>query len=646
MNWEKAIGMMLTSIALMSIAASAGAAEFKHLGQPCRAKNILATALVKDRATGNELFVLSDMNESTHGELLFIDFENDTGRSYRAPAGSGSWALSEVPGDRMIVGTFYDGVFMTFDLNKMEFIKVSDFPGETYIWNLALGNDGRVYGGTYPGGKLGALNLDDYTVEDIGAPAPPNLYCRYVWALPDGRILCYFNTEKPTSLIYDPKTKKFESAPPGISNGVFGTNFDGNFVTGRQVFDGKTLEEIKPIPFPTPPADKGIWSFARMTTPTTAYMTQGRALYSYTVGDEDIKLICDLDMHRGGIQQVTSKGWVLGLRGQDYFVIKPGDTKVELKPVPVESAPRLSMFLRVAPDGKLWGGPTFGQTLWWMNPDTKEYVSTNRICDAGGEVYDVAFFDDKVYAVSYARGDIVEYDPSQPWDQINRVNPKVIASLGSQGYIRPEGGTNLGPDGKLYTGWYTQYGKYGGAVSITDLKTGDNKVIENPLGEQVIISALPADDGMVYISSGLGGNGLPTKSGESPRFGVLDPKTEEVIFKKEFEGSTNVWALAYDAKSRRVLITVNGKMTLFDTIKHRFMTLVDSPSRYGRSYATAGDGIVFYPHNKNIIKLNMRNGRTSVVATAPEKINNVACSNDGKLYISAGVDVYAVTLDK
>jgi hypothetical protein len=70
-------------------------------------------------------------------------------------------------------------------------------PGEEYFWNGALGSDGRLYGGTYPGGKLGALNLDTLELEDCGAPAKPNLYCRNVNATPDGRLLCHFGMTSP-----------------------------------------------------------------------------------------------------------------------------------------------------------------------------------------------------------------------------------------------------------------------------------------------------------------------------------------------------------------------------------------------------------------------------------------------------------------
>src|SRR5215471_12476292 len=81
------------------------AADF--LAEPCRAANVLATRLVK--AGGREWFVLANMNEVSHCELIFIDPATNTGQLFRAPAGAGAWALKQVSGNRLIVGTFYDG---------------------------------------------------------------------------------------------------------------------------------------------------------------------------------------------------------------------------------------------------------------------------------------------------------------------------------------------------------------------------------------------------------------------------------------------------------------------------------------------------------------------------------------------------------
>ena len=115
------------------------------------------------------------------------------------------------------------------------------------------------------------------------------------------------------------------------------------------------------------------------------------------------------------------------------------------------------MFLRIAPDGIIWGGPPFGQTLFSLDPETRTYINTSTVCDAGGEVYDVCFHKGCVYAAAYVGGDIVRYDPAQSWDQWNNKNPVAIAHLGPRGYIRPIAGILVGPDGMLYSGWMAQH---------------------------------------------------------------------------------------------------------------------------------------------------------------------------------------------
>lgn len=638
--------LAITACAALVVLAAAGAeaAKIEHLGQPCRAKNVLAGRVVVDRADGRERLVLANMNEDTGAELIFIDFERDTGKVFRAPAGSGSWALNEVSRDRLVVGTFYDGRFMVFDLRKMEFIQNVDFPGETYIWNLAMGSDGRIYGGTYNGGKLGALDLDTYAVEDCGAPAPPNLYLRYVSPMPDGRIVCHFFTEKPTTLIYDPAAKQFTAPPKHLAGVVQCASWNGYLVAGSQICDGKTLDPVDP-PFQAPPKSKGKWSIEPyLTTEDTLFLRQGNAVYRCGKGQKSPTRIFDIDLRGGRILAGTSRGEVVGVRGQDYFVIKPGDTDLSLKPIPVESGPRPTMFLRVDGRGRIWGGPHFGQTLFWMDPATKEVTNTSTICDAGGEVYDVTFLNGKVYAASYAGGDIVCYDPDQPWDQWNRGNPKVIADVGEKGYIRPTAGIRVGPDGRLYSGWMIRYGKYGGAIAITDPATGSTELIEDPLGEQAI-AGIAVGDGLIYAGTSLGANGLPNKPNESARFGIIDIKARNVIFEQVMDGASSVRVLACDPATKRVAVAVQGAMRLFDAAERRFMPdlAASAPPLTCTSVPAPVEGRLYYASGSALVALDMASGSTSTVAEAPAKIHHVAIGPDGAIYIACWADIYAVT---
>src|SRR4249919_1004788 len=94
--------MLLTFVASIASAAS----PFESLGQPCRGFNVLASRVVTDPA-GKEWYVLANTNETTGVELVFIDLKNNTAKKFRAPAGQGAWLLNQVPGDRLIVGTYY-----------------------------------------------------------------------------------------------------------------------------------------------------------------------------------------------------------------------------------------------------------------------------------------------------------------------------------------------------------------------------------------------------------------------------------------------------------------------------------------------------------------------------------------------------------
>jgi outer membrane protein assembly factor BamB len=627
--------MVMFSLILMMVSSSTPQVEL--LGQPCRA-NILWAGRYLRTADNKEWFVLTNMHDKTGMELVFIDFRNHTGRKVRAPAGAGSWDLLPVGDNRLIVGTYYDGVFMVFDLQRMEFVKVADFPKEEYVWNLALGGDGRVYGGTYPGGKLGALDLNTYTVEDCGAPASPNLYLRYVSALPDGRILCSFGYEQPTNLVYDPSTKEFVAAPSSIQGVIQGVTWKGYFLVGSQVLDGKTLEAVEP-PFPTPPAEHGNWTVdVNLTTNEVLYLRQGDTLFRYQEGK--LEKLTSAELRGGTIFAVTDQGELLGLRGQDYFVLRPGETQITLKPIPVESAPRPTMFLRVDEKGRLWGAPYLSLTLFWMDTHTGKVVNTGKVTDASGQVHDVAFLDGKVYAVAYSAGEIFCFDPDAPWDQWNNVNPRVIANVGQRGYTRPTAGVVLSPGRKLFSGWMAEYGVYGGAVAITDPDTGSTELIENPLGEQAV-EGLAVDDAHIYVGTSLFANGLPNKKGEWARFGVIERASRKVVFQHEFEGASGVRTFWLDAKTRRLAFSVDGKLRLFDTAKRELLPPSDAP-RVGSPIVGLGDGKGYYASGKQVVQLDLATYKTEVVAELPAAASHVAVHRDGTLFAWCGVDVYRV----
>lgn len=628
------------------------AAEF--LGEPCRSANVLGTGLVHNGS--KEYFAMVNMNEITHAELILIDTKTGEGKSFRAPAGAGCWAIHQVDSHRVVLGTYYDGMFMVFDLDSMKFIKTIHFPGEDYLWNFAMGSDGRLYTGTYPGGKLGALNLINYQVEDLGNPAKPNLYCRLVSTLPNGRIFCFFEEAKPERFVFDPKTKQFSQAPEAMDHTSEGVAWN-NYFLGDQPYDGKSpvafdknLNAVNPPPFPLPPGNKPWAVNASLTTADDLYIEQGNSLYHVHAGEDYITKMFDADVHGGHITARAADGTFYGFHGQRYFTVKPGDTKIHLHEFPVPLSPREVMFLKVDPHGILWGGPTFGLTLFSLNPATKKFVNTDTVANAGGEVYDVAFLNNKLYAACYSGGDIVEYDPRQPWDQFDNKNPRTLVHLLSKGYDRPVAGIIAADDHLLYSGWMADYGTYGGAVAITDPQTGKTDLIENPLGAEDLYG-IAVDDHFIYVGSTLTANGMPPKPNSAVSFGAIDKSTHKLEYSHSFPGG----AVSMFARDRMtgIIAFFADKYYLFDPSKLSAkqdplfappnLPLPDSAAGGGitSSLVCPGDGHLYFAHGNTVYSFDLKSMQLRTVGIAPvNNIDHLAISPTGTIYIAESSRLY------
>lgn len=614
--------------------------ELVRLAQPAIAKNILAGTSIVDRHTGKELLVLANNNEGSGMELIFVDVGAGIGNVYRAPAGAGAEGLTEVPGDRLLLGTFYDGDILVFDLNRMDFIKTLKFPNEQYIWGFVIGNDGRAYAGTFPGGKLGAIDVDTYALEDLGAAAKPNTYLRTVSPAPDGRVLCSYLAADPVLLVFDPRTKKFTRAPDQLQGIRQAAVWNGYLVARNQAFEGHDFKIVDPLPFPAPPEEGGEWQVDTvLTTPTVLYIRQGQTYWRYQKGARRLQLLASVSLRGGRLFAVTKRHYLVGYRGQDYFVVKPGATNIEVHPIPGPSSPRALQFLRVDPSGRIWGGPPYGQTLFSFEPATGALVNTPTISDVSGEVYDVAFFDGCVYAVSYSGGEVIRYDPRMPWGQLEKTNPVVIAKFSDKGYIRPIGGVIVGPGQKLYSGWQVGLGAEGGALAITDPRSGQTRLVENPLGVQGI-TGIATDGKLLYVGTGFGSSGLPSEPGRTANLGIIDPESGTVIWQAAVPAAWRVRPLGFDEKSGVVPLAVNNDILLFDT---KTRTLRDPKVPPIGSYGVAiTGGKLYYGAERQVIVLDLLSQDFDTFLAAPSAINNVVRGPDGAMYVGVWTDLYAV----
>ena len=125
--------------------------QLHSLGQPCRNFQILGIGKLIDPRDEVEKVVLSNFAAGSTGNLVIVDPETGAGEDIRLPGDSGAWAVLNWRDEKLLVGTCGSyGYLHCLDLVTRQWAEARRDPHETYIWNLCVGSDGLVYGGTYP----------------------------------------------------------------------------------------------------------------------------------------------------------------------------------------------------------------------------------------------------------------------------------------------------------------------------------------------------------------------------------------------------------------------------------------------------------------------------------------------------------------
>ena len=474
--------------------------NYRLLGEPCRNFCILGRIMLHDPLDGREKLVLSSFVSGGTGVLIFIDIETGKGEEIQLPGDEGAWALYNLDDKKLLVGTCAQrGYLHALDLTSRTWLPSLRDENETYIWNLAQGSDGMIYGGTYPSGVLLRYDPDGHKLTNLGklSKAPGNMYTRTVYGNIPGYLMIVCGYAKKHHVLYDLSSGKFRDFGP---DGSDAEAVENDFICF--IKDGKR----------------------------TCYETQ-----QFTEQDPDIysgKLrIPDRRIVKGMGEPVTlASGSLAGVRGQQYYILHKDSRTPELHNIPA-SAPLTRIHNIIpGPDGCLWGSTSFGQTIFSFYTTSGEYINSQTVCDKSGEVYGMRFSGNRLFMSAYSGGDHIVYDTDKPWDQFNNVNPKTLESVSPE-LIRPTGRSIIGPDGNFWTGWSAKYGVYGGGIARVCVDTLEMKCWYDPVPQQGI-SWIGCDDEYIYFTTNGSANGLPTK--QEPFYLVMCDTDGRIISKSEF----------------------------------------------------------------------------------------------------------------
>lgn len=116
----------------------------------------------------------------------------------------GGYGVTAAPNGDVYVGTYYDGrLYRRKAGPNSQLEDLGQMAGQSYLYRLTFHDDGLLYGGTYPGGKLFSYDPATGAVRDVGQLIPGEMYVRSV-ASGDGVVYagtynCHILAVEPVS---------------------------------------------------------------------------------------------------------------------------------------------------------------------------------------------------------------------------------------------------------------------------------------------------------------------------------------------------------------------------------------------------------------------------------------------------------------
>jgi streptogramin lyase len=585
--------------------------QFESLGIPVRAGGLKGCLVGPDGRGGEALYF--NFNQ-VGGNLFLVQVNPNTGesRQFNAPQGPGAWAFTLGPDDRIYFGTWDGGLILRFDPKQPDKgIEVVGKPAasESYIWEFAVGAEGKLYGCTYPQAKLVSFDPATGAMEDLGRMHPTEMYARSVATGPNGKVYVGIGTTKGDLVVFDPKTRQHRSLLPpnlegakgwstvGVSRRADGTVY-ATFGTNLMRLDDETVTRVGRVPGPPP-----------------LKLRDGREVTEYDRGEFSLK-----DPRTGAVTRRTFK---YAGAGDAIFVVGVG------------------------PSNCVYGSTVMPMEVFRYDPQANRSEHLGGM--PGGEVYSFLEYHGRLYLCYYSGAVMNLYDPAKPFWQFGRTpdcNPISFGGVGD-GHLRPRAMID-GPDGMIYVGSEPPYGQFGGAMAVWDPK--QNKTIENYrhiVTNQAIVSlAYESRSGLIFGGSGNWGGGGTRPVGKEAKFFAFDPKSKEKVLETALAPGARSYPATVAAEGK-VFTTVGNTLLVFDPQTRSVVKTIALPG--GQTEISLGrhaSGKLVGLAGGSVYVLDAVKQEIVHTAKAPTHINCGFALTDAAVYFGSGPTLWCYRLPR
>lgn len=641
------IGVLLTAFSTLG-SAQVDTTRFTNHGPQLFASMIQGSVFAKDK-NGNDLVYTVVRGEPAH--LLGYDVKTkELIVDQPLPKADGAWDLAQssdgtlyAPGANGSLFAHIPGTQEVTDLGVV-------LEGETYLWSLTPGENGEVFGATYPGCRVFRYHPEDgFSDVGKGALVEKENYVRSLAFYPKKGML-YAGVGSRAHLIeINPKTgEKKELLPEKFKDFefVYGLEIvpgiDGNDRLFALITNGSItlVYNLKTREFEQEIEGMDMRAIVGENSGKAVYYTSKSNLKRFDPAKlESTAQVLGEDMGTSLAFKIAEDGKVLFLTsGANLFTFNPADNSLEKTKLQIPGQPIPIHSLLTAPDGKIWSGGYLAGGNATFDPKT----GTHTFLPGLDQTEAMTVQGDQLFFGIYPKGKFYVYDMKAEWKP-KEGNPKFLGQ--KEGQSRAFAQVSIPERKKVVFGMIPEYGKLGGAMATYDLAMEDLKFYESPIDKQAIASLAFTGDYVLGGTTISGGLGKAPETKEAVLFG-WDPATGEKLFDTvPVQGASaltgiikgpdgNFWGMG------------DGTLFIFDPVKKEVVStkkLYEFPPFKSHIWRSAF--LVLHPdgniYGTDWEKLFILNPQTLEVTQLAKDAALLVMGQDGTLYFKRGTELWS-----
>lgn len=544
---------------------------------------------VQARAVLGDLLLATVFETKGTARLVVVDLPTGAQQEVPLPGSTGADALV-VDEERGIawIGTSLSPAVWRFDAATRRAEKVAALDPflarERYVWSLAVGPEGRLYAGTYPGGQLLLHHPARGVSKGLGPPLPGRQYVRDLLVGPSGTVYCGLGT--PAAIVaYDPGTGRTTD---------LGRTSKVTFAYGLRLEAGHLYSNLEPVPVREP---------SPAVSPATAAI------------------------------RIEPDGRYEVARGPHRFA-----GRIDLAP---KQEGMGTMGLAAGPDGAVYGATYYNASLFRVDPATGAITALGRVREADGEfrvMQDIGR--GRLLLPGYTAA-IFLYEPGRPW---GADNPRRVGSLGRRQHLA----TAIDRDARGLVAIATppDYGARGGALSLFDPDSLTWRTFTSLVPDQSMTAVCFGPLGRLYggssVEVGLG----ETVRARAARLVAVDVATGRTVADvMPVPQATAITALVALDERRVLGGTDSGHLFVYNARTGRSRVIPGMPHVRGLAWWRRRGVVLGLGWRRGLFTVDPQTLAVSWIAGSPSQLlPGLAFDSSDRLYVHDGTRVLRVSV--